>query len=198
MDTPLPSEDLILDWIAHLAFVRRLKASTIKGKLGHINGKHFTAGKGAPLDGFKRVRMAIDTLKKASGAPNRKHPAGPPILEECQLVGLSKMATECGIETLPKGRKENQFRVRRSLCRPTQAASRCSADFHLSAVRSSCSELSQRDGLTPLFPPWTNRPAAPCGEEGYYYHSLFHHFLRVLHKHHVCLDCGEERRGRPE
>ena len=37
-------EDLTLDWIAHMAFVRRLKWSTIKGKIGHVNSTHVQRG----------------------------------------------------------------------------------------------------------------------------------------------------------
>ena len=36
----IENEDTVLDWIAHQAFVRRLKHSTIKGKVGHINSAH--------------------------------------------------------------------------------------------------------------------------------------------------------------
>jgi hypothetical protein len=76
-------EDLVLDWISHMAFVRRLKWSTIKGKIGHLNATHAQRGWGAPLDNFKRVSMAITTLRKAGGGTKRKHPAGPPILRRC-------------------------------------------------------------------------------------------------------------------
>ena len=83
LDDSEQSETLILDWVAHLAFVRRMKASTIKGKFGHVNGTHMRRGWGAPVDGFKRLRLALQTLRRADGSARRKHPAGPPILRGC-------------------------------------------------------------------------------------------------------------------
>ena len=35
------------------------------------------------MDGFKRVRMALDKLKRLGGPPKRKHPANPPMLRAC-------------------------------------------------------------------------------------------------------------------
>ena len=53
------SEELALDFVAHLAFVRRLKFSTIKGKIGQLNAMHVQRGWGAPFDSFARVRQAL-------------------------------------------------------------------------------------------------------------------------------------------
>ena len=79
-------EDLVLDWISHMAFVRRLKFGTIKSKVGQLNANHVLRGWGAPLDTFKRVKMALDHLRRLSGPPKRKHPAGPPVLRRCMQL----------------------------------------------------------------------------------------------------------------
>ena len=78
--TPNEAEVLVLDWIAHLTYVLKRAASTVRGKVGAISLSHVVEGRGNPIDAMDRVRRAFRTLKRMSGGPKRKVPAGPPML----------------------------------------------------------------------------------------------------------------------
>ena len=70
----LSDEERLLDFVAHLVIEFCLAANTVKLKLLAIRFQHIVEGLQDPLQGKKRVQIAVKGVKNAQGGPRRKWP----------------------------------------------------------------------------------------------------------------------------
>ena len=67
-------EELLLDFIVHLAHFMKRAEGTIKGKVFAVRHFHIINGFADPLSGKPRIFMALEGVKRLQGGRKRKHP----------------------------------------------------------------------------------------------------------------------------
>ncbi|CAK0851389.1 unnamed protein product [Prorocentrum cordatum] len=67
-------EDVLLDWIVHLAHVQHRSEGTIRGKLMAVRHCHIAAGYPDPLELAPRLALALGGLRRMGAKQNRKYP----------------------------------------------------------------------------------------------------------------------------